>query len=127
MGLFLEMDESAGELDEALEKQMIRIASLQPEIFKDVMGLVEELVVEAVEKAEIPGIPRGSRLKVKLIDEGRYPPGFAHDRGRRKCIESFRSHRGTRETILRNLVPDKMRVSSSSGKDGDNLRGLPAQ
>lgn len=54
--LFLQMDEGAGELDESLEKGVVAITSLQPEMLEDVMRLVVLLGVEAGEITEIARI-----------------------------------------------------------------------
>jgi len=53
----LEEHKSAGQLNQTLEEIPVGSTAVQqPEIFEDVMGLMESLVVEAVEETEISGI-----------------------------------------------------------------------
>src|SRR5262245_42845093 len=54
--LLLQMDERSGELNKALEKGVVFILALQPQVFEDVMGLVILLRVEADEIRQVAGI-----------------------------------------------------------------------
>ena len=59
---FLEEHKSAGQLDQTLEEIPVGSTAVQqPEIFEDVMGLMESLTVEAVEIGEISRIQSPSR------------------------------------------------------------------
>lgn len=51
--LLLQMDESARHLDEPLEKCVVLIALLQPEVLKNIVRLVVVLFVEALKVAEV--------------------------------------------------------------------------
>jgi hypothetical protein len=53
--LLLQVNECAGELDEALIVGVIGIPCLEPEMLKDIVSLVIPLVIET---GEIPGIAR---------------------------------------------------------------------
>ncbi len=55
--IFLEVDEGAGELDEAfVEGAFGSFADGEPEVFKDVVGFVKELAVEVIEVGGEVGI-----------------------------------------------------------------------
>jgi hypothetical protein len=64
------MDERSGELNKALEKGVVFILALQPQVFQDVMGLVILLRVEADEIRQVAGIEsfcvEAERLHVRL-------------------------------------------------------------
>lgn len=51
--ILLEMDEGSSQLDETLVEGVVgcRLSTCQPEFLQDIMGLVELLPIEAVEKA----------------------------------------------------------------------------
>lgn len=68
--IFLHVDKSAGELDEALVKRTVRsLAIWQPKIFEDIVSFVKLLAVEAIEKAKI--VSR-QMVALKLFN----PPGY---------------------------------------------------
>ena len=55
--VFLQVDECARELNEAFVERVVRTLALrQPELFKHVVGFIEELLVEAVEITKVMGI-----------------------------------------------------------------------
>ena len=61
------MNECARELDEALVERVVRSLPLgQPEFFEDIMGLIEELLVEA---AEITDVMRIVTLALAFFDQ----------------------------------------------------------
>jgi hypothetical protein len=71
---FLQMHERAGQLDEALVEMGSRIATVgQPEFFKDFVGFVEQLAVEALEEGEVMGVEVPSAA---VLNEGRDSGGF---------------------------------------------------
>ena len=84
--LFLEMHESARDLDQPLKEAEIAClfigASLEPEIFQDIMGLIIKLLIEALEEAEIAGVHLGVHLPVgsraELGDKFGDPFGLFH-------------------------------------------------
>ena len=70
------MDERPGQLDQALVEGVVgcRLPARQPEFLQDIMGLVEFLPVEAVEKAQIMGVPNvAGKPGDPLSDPGRLP------------------------------------------------------
>src|ERR1044071_6475574 len=55
--LFLQVNESAGQLNQALVKIAVRSFLLrQPHFFKDIVRFVKELAVEAIEVSQVMGI-----------------------------------------------------------------------
>jgi hypothetical protein len=68
--LFLQMDKGPGDLNEALEKLVVFVATFQPEIFQDVVRLVVMLLVEARKIALVAGIQRQGRIRPELLDKG---------------------------------------------------------
>jgi hypothetical protein len=66
--IFLEMNESAGELDEAfVEGAFASFTDGEPEMLKNVVGLVKELAVEIIKVGGKVGI---EALAVKVGDHG---------------------------------------------------------
>jgi len=55
-----QMDEGAGDLDEALEEGVVAVAGLQPEFFEDIVRLVVLAGIEAVEPCEVARVERES-------------------------------------------------------------------
>jgi hypothetical protein len=73
----LQMDEGAGELNEAFVKEIVRLTPLrQPQLLEDIVRLIKELLIKAL---EIPQIMRVHVLPAQTLnhgsDAGRF---FAH-------------------------------------------------
>jgi len=96
--LLLQVDEGAGDLDEAFVKKGVFVPALEPEVFEDVVGLVILAGVEAGEKAGVVGIEGGRGAGAELGDEGRDAVAFFHRAA------------GEGKTILRAVVYDKKRL-----------------
>ena len=96
-GLFLEMDERAGDLDQPFEEGVVGIALAQPEVFKHIVRFVITLGVEAGEITSVTGIQRAIGLRRESADEGGNAVAFFHLAGLQRRI------------ILRSVVRDKMR------------------
>src|SRR5437016_1190981 len=55
--LFLEMNERAGQLDQAFVKQIVCLAALgQPQFFQDFVGFEKKVTVKAFEIAQVMGV-----------------------------------------------------------------------
>jgi len=82
--LLLQVDEGAGELDEALVESVVAVAGPQPEMLEDVVGLKVALTVETGEVAQVPrvevGLPCGNAANA--AQGGFYFLGFLHPWGR---------------------------------------------
>lgn len=62
----MQVNESAGELDEAFVEVVVGLSTLaEPEFFKNIVRLVEELLVETF---EVPKIMRVEALPVQRLD-----------------------------------------------------------
>ncbi len=78
--VFLEVNEGAGDLNEALEEGAIGVKAAQPEVFEDVMGLVELTVVEAFhEGVEFAG-KRGGGQVIPAGEQALERVAFFHSR-----------------------------------------------
>jgi len=71
--LLLQMDEGAGELDEALEEGVVAAFGLEPEVLEDVVRLVVALGIEAGEialvvRVEAGGLPTGGEAADHFLD-----------------------------------------------------------
>ncbi len=58
--LLPKMDEGAGDLDEALEKSMVCVARVEPEMFEHIVSLVVVPRIETREPADVMGIVRNA-------------------------------------------------------------------
>jgi hypothetical protein len=104
--LLLQVDEGAGDLDEAFVKERVSIAALEPEMFEDIVRLVVLARIEAGEEAGVVRIERQRGARGELADEG----GDA--------VVFFHRAAGEGKTILRAVVRDKKRlVLEASGMD----------
>lgn len=94
--LFLQMHERACDLDQTLEKQVVVVAVLKPEVLQDIVGLVILLPVETDEITLIARIQRERRICVEA-------------RNKLRNTVAFSSRGLERETILRGSVRDKLK------------------
>ena len=60
--MMLQMDETAGELDEGFVKNIALALGIEPDVLEDIMGLVIFLRIEETEVFEVAGMPRGIGL-----------------------------------------------------------------
>ena len=78
--LLLQMDKGAGDLDQALEKTMILVRALEPQVLEDVVGFIVFPFIEAAKVAFVTGMQRPTGLCPELLHIGGNAFGFFHRR-----------------------------------------------
>ena len=96
--VLLQVDEGAGDLDEAFVEEGVAVVAAEPEVFEDIVGLVVLGGVEAGEVARVVRIERGCGRSGEGADEGGDAVAFFHRAA------------GGAKTILRGVVCDKKRL-----------------
>ena len=104
--LLLQVDERPRDLDQPLEKEMVVIPALEPEMLEHVVGFVVLLAVEAREIALITRIEREGGIGVQLLDKGRNAVAFFH----RAVLEN-----GAGKLFCPASVSDKLRLTIPRG------------
>ncbi len=76
--LFLQMDEGAGDLDEAFEKGMVGTFRAQPELLEDIVGFVVFAAIKAGEETRVVRVEAGGGLSSEGPDVGGDAVAFFH-------------------------------------------------
>ena len=91
--LLLQMDKRAGDLDQALEKTMILVMALEPQVLEDVVGFIILPFIEAAKVALVTWMQRRTGFSPELLHKGANAFGFFHRREGSKARVFRRSDR----------------------------------
>ena len=81
--MLLQMDEGAGDLNQALEKTMILVMALEPQVLEDVVGFIIFPFIEAAKVALVAWMQRPTGFSPELLHIGGNAFGFFHRRERK--------------------------------------------